>query len=1063
VEHWKGRVNDSSVASDRRPPKRRRSGRQAGIRSDLSDGAFEETDQLHERNPVAASKVQLHAYRESRKSARVGRNTLDAVKRSLLGRSDWMGLNAARPLHMEFPSAQEMENIGRRRKITVKDREGLEEAHIRPSRYTAQYHRLNHRQFPHRIDDIRDEVPSIRIGSNIHHSQTTPMPSRTHNPRSVVYQSESSDSMLLDKEVPSYQQSNDIQSSPEHVMAAPSGPTEKPARESIGMPLVSLDRVRDSETFDEVKARSDSLMELSYGSQQQKHSRGTKRRAANRGLASEQAESSSIVTGRRLLQSASSRSPCSDSQPITKAVGITLLPRQKRPQQAPDSLSSDFLPPLRGPGYSCEETMRTSSCGIRELPSRSDNVIDPSLPNHFVPRRAQNHPEYRSKFTLEHQIEADVETRDTDIVSNAQHHQIDNSPGMAPKKHTKTVSDMHLLGSKIQQTSTHAPAPRKRRGPELTESSPALMTAKRHGTPAESTSRRRHGTDQSLHSSGKTKQKLELPQTTATARKRGPQRQLLHGKPMRQRLGIFGQLASQPDDKDDLEPQRDENQAWMRFVLQDEPSAISNHFDVKRSGTQKTHRLAPRWLRHHADDDKTLPEDLELRSTHTSKISGFSPVQTVRTTANTALHEANADTDGFAKIRSQPSETDFLSQMSPMEGYIDERLLNTSIYTNPARTERSYIAAPSRTTGEYEKGTESDFLEPHSRNVHDSSPIQSTHNNSHLQGSNLSSSPAQLSRSRTATSRSNSHRTPLRPISNLFTEPKPSPLNPPRRASRPFNKFSQSQSVIAHASIQDNMGCEWADSAPVDKTPSSARRKVCVFPLNYTPITHVIKKRQRDQWAGLRPLSSYSTTSQADPRQNVLTSHKLHLLSHSKTASHDPPSLPARFPHPDIHDYATGFRPCDPIPHINRHSPQHDITSISPLPLSPPPLFSTPLQPPHLSPDHFIFFKKPPPLLDHKPITRPPEPPFSVTAHGAIRRSRSPAQQAPFTARGPTRQPLSPAQAMPFSTPRPMRMSKPVTPLQAQPFSTPRPVKPVLGSFRPPERLGGLSGGWAGA
>src|SRR5271156_3970715 len=43
----------------------------------------------------------------------------------------------------------------------------------------------------------------------------------------------------------------------------------------------------------------------------------------------------------------------------------------------------------------------------------------------------------------------------------------------------------------------------------------------------------------------------------------------------------------------------------------------------------------------------------------------------------------------------EPSEIDFLTQMSPMEERLDERLADISAYTKAARSVRSYIPAPS--------------------------------------------------------------------------------------------------------------------------------------------------------------------------------------------------------------------------------------------------------------------------------------------------------------------------------------------------------------------------------
>ncbi len=980
------------------------------------------------------------------------RNTLDAVKRSLLRRSDWMGLNAARPLYMDFPSVEEMEKIGRRRKITAKEEKRLEGVRRRPSHPNTQERVFTHRRPLLGIDRIRDEVPSIRVGSNIHQSQTTPRPSRTHNPTLAVCQSESSESMLLDKEVPSYQQYVGVQKSPGYVMNASLDPTEEPVREGIGTPSVPLDQLRDSETFDEVKARSASLIELRSRKQQESLSKAIMRRAANRGLASEQASSSPIVTGRRLFQSTSSCSPGSDLQANKQSEGLPCFLRLKRPKQAPDSLSSDFLPSRRRPGHSREETTKISFEGIRELTSKSHDGADASLVNRSVPSRGQIQLEIRPKFTLEHQIEAEAEARGADGASNAQYCQTDDPPSQRRQDHSPEISDMHLAGNKIDLVSMRAPAPR-RRGSRVTETSLAPTTLPGHTKLAESTGGGRYATHQPLHSSRRTTQSitdassmsasLEVSQKPAIVREFGPQRQPSYEKPMRQRLGVSQQPGSPSDVKPDfIGSRRNENEAWMRFVRQDEPGVISTNFDLRYGGKPETHGMAHPWLQHHADDEETLPQDHELQSIQTQRENGFSPGQTIRTTANTTIHEAEADVGVSAPARSQQSETDFLSQLSPMEGRLDERLLNPSLYTNPARTERSYIPAPSRTRKRGPRSIESDIPTLGSPDLNDSSPVHSIHGYFHRQTSSIHSPPALHFHSRTSTARPLSHTMPGRGIPASFPGKRRSPLNILERASGAFNNLLQSHSMVTQASYQENFGGRWRSHSPAAvKTPSSARREVSVFPMNYTPMTHAVKKPRQDQSAGLRPSSSYSVISQANYGQNELTSHTTYPSLHGTTASRALSSLHSPARQPDTYHHAGAPAPFHSAPPTDHQSHQHHIFTTSLLSQSLPPAFSNPSALAAPSP-YPIVFQKSSRLLHHRPSHRPPE--------------------VPFSARGPIQTPLNSVQvqAMPFSTPRPVRRTQPVSPRQAQvqPFSTPGPAKPGPGRFERPERRVGVAG-----
>ena len=129
---------------------------------------------------------------------------------------------------------------------------------------------------------------------------------------------------------------------------------------------------------------------------------------------------------------------------------------------------------------------------------------------------------------------------------------------------------------------------------------------------------------------------------------------------------------------------RDDNEAWMKFILGDELDGINAvfRFDSQKhtpAGNAKRRRIDRQDRTHQSSSLDTLAWTTG-RGPHTPK--------TVQTSANTVLHTVQE--------LDQPhhSETDFLSQLSPMEGFIDDRLGNISVYNNPARTIRSFVAAP---------------------------------------------------------------------------------------------------------------------------------------------------------------------------------------------------------------------------------------------------------------------------------------------------------------------------------------------------------------------------------
>lgn len=116
--------------------------------------------------------------------------TLEDVKKNLLKRSDWLAISATRPLQMDFPSAEQLANVAKRRRISEEDKARQKYGHQqgqgrRDSRLWIQD---NHPKFK----DV-----SIRIGSNIHQSQPTIIATPS---RPGKLSQASSESMLLDKE-----------------------------------------------------------------------------------------------------------------------------------------------------------------------------------------------------------------------------------------------------------------------------------------------------------------------------------------------------------------------------------------------------------------------------------------------------------------------------------------------------------------------------------------------------------------------------------------------------------------------------------------------------------------------------------------------------------------------------------------------------------------------------------------------------------------------------------------------------------------------------------------------
>ncbi len=1032
------RATDSCSASYGHVIKHQRFDPQPDGCHDHSNARVEAQDPIEERSIAAGSKAQQDSDKESRKSAQAETNTLDAVKRDLLRRSDWMGLTTARPLHMKFPSAQELENIGRRRKITREDRKRQEGAQTGHHRYPAPDPVSRHRWRQHQSDEMQVEGASIRIGSNIHQSQTTPMHSLSRKPPSVICDSESSESMLLDKEVSTCHQSVDIASSPKTALPDSRGSIKPSRRTTNQRSLVPLEQVRDSESFDQVMARSDSVSKRSLGDLQQRPSTSLKRRAANRSLASEEVKSSSIVVGCRLLQSTPSHSEDSNLQTKSKKQRQRPVSGENVEQPAPGSLSSDFSPPARGCNYNHEGRLRSSSDGIHRVPFNSFLRRGESEVDCLAPDSDQNQLHDRPKFTLELQVEADAQAAKMADASTSDYRHPDGIVTKHHENHSLPWIHPKLADGVTDRIFGRGDAVREGQQSESTGIRPALASTKHPDAVLQNHSRSHLEPAQSSRSPGRTTRREVdsrsiTPSSTVLQVKKASQNrsQLGNGNPIRQRLGRFQQTGHEDDRGHIRAAQSDVNQAWMRFILQDDLSAISNNIYQNPDIAAHSARSPPqRWLRHRPSGGGTLSEDRELQSTQLQNQNSFSPVPTIRTTANTAIHEAESDL-GFVPFgQVAPSETDFLSQLSPMEGQLDERLLNPSIYTNPARTERSYIAAPSRIRRRYGNKGHTVYSGQIGSDAHDSSPVHSIYDNSESQRHPIYGSPTPPSRSTTTTPRRSTDRKPLQPISNLFTDPRRSLVQPLWRPSDSSARSFQSPPIVVRASEQECLGGQWIDPPRSrERNSSAARRQINTFPLDYKPIRQATKKRRQEDPAAYQPPSSYTTTSQLGSQQTEIVNQAPHSISHCKISAYPPSSSHLSIPYGDTVPVADELTNSDHA-HTSEHfHDQHDTATTPPILHPSYPSFATPPQALAPSPDHFIF-TKPPPLGGPGPRTRTPA--------------------ASFSAHPPMRKPVTPRQVEAFSTSRPMR--KHLTPRRAigTAFSTPRPVRSVLGVFKRP-------------
>src|SRR5271170_7958655 len=202
-EHTNGFYSPSSShhhnLGDESRLKRRRTGRPPDSGRDGVPATASEDNRHMQKIKRETSSGQTSMADHNRKSATAEANTLQNAKRSLLKKSDWMGLSAARPLKMAFATVQEMESIGKRRKITETD--GQRKAAVlqdsKSQSATNRHRRMSKNRSNTSIPHAEDV--SIRIGGDIHQTQTMSLLTNGGRPTPNGSVIASTESMLLGK------------------------------------------------------------------------------------------------------------------------------------------------------------------------------------------------------------------------------------------------------------------------------------------------------------------------------------------------------------------------------------------------------------------------------------------------------------------------------------------------------------------------------------------------------------------------------------------------------------------------------------------------------------------------------------------------------------------------------------------------------------------------------------------------------------------------------------------------------------------------------------------------
>ena len=645
---------------------------------------------LEQNSPVRNSQ-QTSEY--TRKSTVAESNTLARVKQNLLKKSDWMGISATRPLRIAFQATEDMARIGKRRKISHTNiRQELE-----PQRATRVQRRGQRNmiagQFHAPTSILHTEDVSIRFGDNIHQSQTTPMLTPRGALPSVAAESLSSESMLLDRlDDDVAVRASDVEAASPDGKAIYSNRSLPASQVEQRLPdMPSLEHFRDSESFDQVQAQSASRS--SRAAHRSEQFIPSRRKAANRGLLEGPAKSSSVVRGDRLLTSSNGQYFAdNDAQGDTEpSEGVTHGNHHRTKPGQPASLSSSFWP-RRGPSDGSDGQPMVSSDIVAEQATRL----------------------IRRSFTLEQQVSEDDAINGEEGVSKTlainAHQNITNSgetskPGLRQE-----------LGrvAEVKQTE-EGPEEGLEEGPEPMAPPRRLSFATQDLNEIRESSqspRKGQGYVADLANSWGTSSQyftgnpiigtkpvhiFHDPLAVQSKPFLDPQLPSMRNWLPQQMQWLTAQTEpTSPQDLRSSELASDEGEDWKRFVnLEKLESGFEFQPGYPSLPKRRGQRTKDQWPLHQSTGHGLL-QDFNIKLPAQPMRQDSSPSKSIHTSANTVLYTPY---DNIHLLQSEnqemASETDFLTQWSPMEGKLDERLADISLYNNAARSVRGFVPTPS--------------------------------------------------------------------------------------------------------------------------------------------------------------------------------------------------------------------------------------------------------------------------------------------------------------------------------------------------------------------------------
>ena len=168
--------------------------------------------------------------------------------------------------------------------------------------------------------------------------------------------------------------------------------------------------------------------------------------------------------------------------------------------------------------------------------------------------------------------------------------------------------------------------------------------------------------------------------------------------------------------------QGSEIEACMRDVFSTDFGRLEQRFSFAKAPVQRfpietlSGEIPLRGQRIEVPQRSDSPETRIFSPRHSSDLSLH---KSIKTSVNTVLNVKKELEPTQQRNIFIPSETDFLSQMSPMTGYLDDRIVNLSTSNNAAATTRDYIEPRHMAA----KRTASEAFGDSSYDHHDTSPL----------------------------------------------------------------------------------------------------------------------------------------------------------------------------------------------------------------------------------------------------------------------------------------------------------------------------------------------------